>query len=947
MSTSEDYTDSPVNEDGSMQDNPQEYTTGTDQPGGAETGYRIISLDGMYENWFLDYASYVILERAVPDVIDGLKPVQRRILHAMYEMEDGRYNKVANIIGRTMQYHPHGDASIGEALIQLGQKDLLIDTQGNWGNILTGDSAAAPRYIEARLSKFALEVVFNPKTTRWKNSYDGRNREPILLPVKFPLLLAQGVEGIAVGLASKILPHNFNELIDAAVAYLQGKEFELYPDFPQGGMIDVSRYNRGLRGGKVRVRARIRIDDKKNLTITEIPYGTTTTALIESIIAANDKGKIKIRKIDDNTADKVEIKIQLQPGVSPDQTIDALYAFTDCEISISPNACVIYQGKPRFLGVDDILRISVDNTVELIRQELNIRRDELLEQWHFATLEKIFIRERIYRKIEQCETWESVIHTIEKALKPFKHLFRRDITQEDITRLTEIKIKRITKFNSDKADETIRSIENELAEVENHLQHLIDFVIRYFRAIKKKYGTGRERRTEIRSFDTIEATLVAAANQKLYLNREEGFAGTALKKAEYICDCSDLDDVIVFRDDGTYVVTKIAPKFYVGKNVIHIDVFKRNDERTIYNVVYRDGKLGASYVKRFAVKGITRDKEYQLTQGKEGSRVLYFSANPDGEAEIITVQLKPRPRLKKTTFDFDFSTLAIKNRNSIGNILTKHQVKKIFLKEEGVSTLGGMDIWFDDTIQRLNTEERGIYLGSFKSGDKIVAFMQSGEYRITGFDLMTRFDSDVVLIEQFDPERIFTAVYLENQSGLHFIKRFTIEETDKKISFLPDDLPCTLVTVSSDERPVLKLSFDHRKNQKTIDDETLVVEEFIAVKSLKARGKRLSKYYISAVEWLEPLEPEITPETDGTGENGQEEPADDTQNGQSPDDTASLPTGISLHDGTEKGPVQPFPDFNLSPDQSDEKTEQQKVADLPEDNPSQPTGEKPIQMTLF
>ena len=666
--------------------------------------HKTIHLSGMYKNWFLDYASYVILERAVPDVQDGLKPVQRRILHAMKDLDDGRYNKVANIIGHTMQYHPHGDASIGDALVQLGQKDLLIDTQGNWGNILTGDSSAASRYIEARLSKFALDVVFNPKTTSWKSSYDGRKKEPIALPVKFPLLLAQGGEGIAVGLASKILPHNFIELINGSINILQGKDFDLYPDFPTGGFADVSKYNDGIRGGKVRVRAKIQQHDKRNLVISEVPYGNTTSSLIDSIVAANDKGKIKIKKIDDNTAEHVEILVHLAANVSPDQTIDALYAFTNCEVSISPNICVIDNGRPRFIGAKEVLRISTENTVELLKKELEIRRDELLEQWHFSSLEKIFIEKRIYRKIEECETWEAVIQTIDKGLKPYKKLFNREIIKDDIVRLTEIKIKRISKYNSFKADEIIEQIELEIDEVNNHLAHLVDYAINYYRQIRKKYGKGKERKTEIRSFDTIEATRVAAATQRLYVNREEGFAGTSLRRDEFVCECSDIDDIIVFRSNGTYLVTKVSAKTFIGHNILHIDVFKRNDDRTIYNAIYRDGRRGAVRVKRFAVTGITRDKEYDLTKGTDGSRVLYFTVNPNGEAEVVKVFLSPKPKLKKLSFEFDFSELDIKGRGAQGNILSKKAVKKIVKREEGVSTLGARDIWFDDTVKRLNTE---------------------------------------------------------------------------------------------------------------------------------------------------------------------------------------------------------------------------------------------------
>lgn len=893
----------------------------------SDSAFKVISLDGMYENWFLDYASYVILERAVPDVMDGLKPVQRRILHAMWEMDDGRYNKVANIIGQTMKYHPHGDTSIGDALVQLGQKELLIDTQGNWGNVLTGDSSAAPRYIEARLSKFALEVAFNPKTTQWKSSYDGRNKEPILLPMKFPLLLAQGVEGIAVGLASKILPHNFNELIDASISYLQGKDFEIFPDFLGGGLADISKYNRGLRGGRIRVRARINLEDKKNLTITEIPFGTTTTSLIESIIAANDKGKIKIKKIDDNTSDKVEIQIQLAPGTSPDQTIDALYAFTNCEVSISPNACVIYDGKPQFIGVDEILKISTDSTVNLLKRELEIRKSELEEQWHFSSLEKIFIEERIYRDIEECESWEEVIVAIDKGLTPFKHLFKREITRDDIVRLTEIRIKRISKYNSFKADETIKGIEAELEEVKNHLNHLIDFAINYFRAIKKKYGKDKGRMTEIRNFDNIEASLVAAANEKLYVNREEGFAGTGLKKDEFVCNCSDIDDIIVFRDDGTYMVTKVSPKIFVGKNIIHIDVFKRNDERTIYNAIYRDGHVGNCYVKRFAVTSITRDKDYNLTKGKEGSKVLYFSANPNGEAELVTIHLKPSPRLKKTALDFDFSTLAIKGRSSQGNTITKKPVRKVVIKEEGISTLGAMDIWFDDTVKRLNTEERGVYLGAYKGNDRIIALMQSGEYRITGFDLTTHFDSDLLHIGKFDPDQVFTAVYLDGKTGLHYLKRFTVEETDKKTSFINDDADSKLITLSTDERPVLEVFFDAKINGKEIDNEVVTADDFIGVKSHKAKGKRLSKFAVKKVEWLDPI-PVDTSDEDGEGFS---------------DDKPGEEEAVSNQDRVE-----------LKDESDGQKgSTQAKTADkpendnLPEQKPKQKPAGPPSQMSLF
>lgn len=839
---------------------------GSDAGHGSESSYKTIALEGMYQSWFLDYASYVILERAVPDVLDGLKPVHRRILHAMREMDDGRYNKVANIIGQTMKYHPHGDASIGDALVQLGQKELLIDTQGNWGNTLTGDSAAAPRYIEARLSKFALEVVFNPKTTEWRDAYDGRNKEPVALPVKFPLLLAQGVEGIAVGLASKIVPHNFNELIEASIRYLQGKDFEILPDFLSGGMADFSKYNNGLRGGKIRIRAKIQQTDKKALTITEIPFGTTTTSLIESIVAANDKGKIKIKKIDDNTSDQVEIQIQLVPGVSPDQTIDALYAFTNCEVSVSPNSCVIYKGKPHFMGIDEILRISTDDTVRLLRRELEIQREELEEQWHFASLEKIFIQERIYRDIEESETWEAVITTIDRGLTPFKKLFKRAITRDDIIRLTEIKIKRISKYNAFKADDQIRDIETNLEEVQNHLDNLIDYAINYFRQIRKKYGKDRERRTEIRSFDTIEASLVAVANARLYINREEGFAGIGLKKDEFICDCSDIDDIIFFRDDGTFMVTRASEKFFTGKNVIHIDVFKRNDERTIYNMIYRDGRGGNNYVKRFAVMGLTRDRDYNLTRGTEGTRVLYFSANPNGEAEIVRINLRPKPRLKTTTFDYDFSTLAIKGRGSKGNTLSKHFIRKIVKKEEGISTLGAIDVWFDPSVKRLNNDQRGNFVGAFEGDNKILTLMQSGDYRLIGFDLSAHFDEDLLHLEKYDPDTIITAVYLDGNQNLWYIKRFKAEETDKKTQFISEHPESKLIAITTNQRPVLQVMMDEKKNEKEAEDLVIVTDEFIGEKSYKAKGKRLTNLAVKKVKWLEPIAAEEDTEEPETSE---------------------------------------------------------------------------------
>lgn len=816
--------------------------------------HRTISLTNMYQSWFLDYASYVILERAVPDIQDGLKPVQRRILHSMKELDDGRYNKVANVIGNTMKYHPHGDASIGDALVQLGQKDYLIDCQGNWGNILTGDSAAAPRYIEARLSKFASEVIFNPKTTQWKPSYDGRNKEPITLPVKFPLLLAQGVEGIAVGLASKILPHNFNELLDASIKVLKNQHFELYPDFQTGGLIDVENYNDGLRGGKIRVRAKISQSDKKTLVINEIPFFVTTSSLIDSILKAREKGKIKIRKIDDNTSENVEILIHLESGVSPDTTIDALYAFTDCEVSISPNACVIDHEKPAFLGVTEILRRSVEHTMELLKRELEIRMDELNEDWHYTSLEKIFFEKRIYRELENdVKTWDHLLNDIEKAFNPYKKKFKREITRDDIVRLTEKPVRKISKFDVKKADEHIENIENEMEEVTNHLAHLIDYTINYFQQIKKKYGKNRERKTEIRSFETIEAKVVAAANVKLYVNREEGFVGTALKKDEFVCDCSDLDDVIAFREDGSFMVSKIAEKVFFGKNIIHVDVFRKNDERTVFNMVYQDGKNGFAYVKRFNIGGITRDKIYDLTKGEKDSKVLYFTANPNGEAERIRVFLKNKPGLRRLVFDYDFKELAVKGRASMGNILSRNSIKKIVLENEGHSTLGARKLWFDESIKRLNAEERGSYLGEFKAQDKILTITKSGYYRLANFDLSTHFDEDSMHIEKFNPQKPITAVYFDGEIQRFYMKRFTIEETDKKMLFIDEHPDSYLLTISTDWRPVLELDFDKKANKRELPEETVDCAQFIGEKSYKAKGKRLSNHILKSVNWLEPL----------------------------------------------------------------------------------------------
>ncbi len=821
--------------------------------------HRINYISGMYKEWFLDYASYVILERAVPHLADGLKPVQRRILHSMKRMDDGRYNKVANIIGHTMQFHPHGDASIGDALVQLGQKELLIDMQGNWGNIYTGDNSAAPRYIEARLSKFAIDVVFNPKTTKWIPSYDGRNDEPLSLPMKFPLLLAQGAEGIAVGLACKIMPHNFIELIDASIKYLKGEDFVLYPDFPTGGSADVSNYNDGLRGGRVKVRARIEKPDKKTLIIKDLPFGKTTGALIESIIAANDAGKIKIKKIEDNTAAEVEILIQLPSDVSQDKTIDALYAVSDCEISISPNNAVIVGDKPMFLGVTEMLKISTDQTLNLLKLELEIRRKELDDDWHLSSLEKIFIENRIYLRIEDCETWECIISTIDEGLEPFKAILQQPVTTEDIEKLTEIKIKRISKFDAFKADRYIKGLEEEMIQVDYHLAHIVDYTIAYFNKIRDKYGVGKERKTEIRNFEEIHVAKVVIANQKLYANIEDGLAGTSLKQATYVCDCSDIDDIITFRDDGTYFISKVSDKFYIGKGVIHIAVWKKSDERTVYNAVYRDGKIGAYYMKRFTVVGITRDKEYDLTKGTEGSKVMWFTANPNGEAEIIRIFHRPRKRLKKRIMDVDFAELAIKGRQAMGNLVTKYPVLKFQLQTDGVSTLGGREIYFDADVNRLNADGRGELLGEFQGSDKILVIYKSGEYQTTGFDLSTHFDRDILRIEQHDPEKVFSAVLWDAEQGFYYLKRFTAEETELKTGFIGDHAQSKLTLITDEAYPQIKLIFGGEN--KNIEAKVIDVEEFIGVKSAKARGKRLANYVIAKIEEMEPLEKE--PVSDG------------------------------------------------------------------------------------
>ena len=830
-------------------------------------------LSGMYQNWFLDYASYVILERAVPHINDGLKPVQRRILHSMRRLDDGRYNKVANIVGHTMQFHPHGDASIGDALVQLGQKELLIDCQGNWGNILTGDSAAAPRYIEARLSKFALDTVFNPKTTQWQLSYDGRNREPVTLPVKFPLLLAQGVEGIAVGLSSKILPHNFNELIDASIAYLWGEPFTLYPDFQTGGYIDVSRYNDGERGGSVKIRAKVGKIDNKTLVISEIPYGKTTSAVIDSILKANEKGKIKIKKVDDNTAKNVEILVHLAPGVSSDKTIDALYAFTDCEISLSPNCCVIKDDKPHFLTVSDVLRHSTDRTLDLLRQELLIQKQEQEEALFYASLEKIFIEERIYKdaEFENAKDMDEAVAHIDSRLEPFKPSFIREVTRDDILRLMEIKMGRILKFNSDKSNEFIAQTKREIERINHHLEFIVDYTVDWFTGLKEKYGKNYPRLTEIRNFDTIEATKVVEANEKLYINRQEGFIGYGLKKDEYVCNCSDIDDVIIFYRNGTYKIVRIAEKMFVGKDILYVNVFKRNDVRTIYNVIYRDGKVGYNYIKRFAVTGITRDKEYDLTKGTEGSRILYFSANPNGEAETVKVILKPKARQKLLVFEKNFSDIAIKGRGSQGNILTKADIHKISLKQRGSSTLGGLQVWFDRDILRLNYDGRGEELGEFHSDDQILVVLNNGDFYTTNFDLSNHYEQNILVIEKYQPGKTWTAIVYDADQKYYYLKRFLLEASARKQSFLGENPKNRLMLLTDEAYPRVEVVFgghDSFREALVID-----VDEFTVVRGFKAKGRRVSSYEIASFNELEPNRlPEATsPESESEASSQVEE----------------------------------------------------------------------------
>jgi topoisomerase-4 subunit A len=813
----------------------------------------ITKVTGMYKDWFLDYASYVILERAVPAIEDGFKPVQRRIMHSMKDLDDGRYNKVANIVGHTMQYHPHGDASIADAMVQIGQKDLLIDTQGNWGNILTGDRAAASRYIEARLSKFALDVVYNPKITGWQASYDGRRKEPINLPVMFPLLLAQGGEGIAVGLSTKILPHNFIELIEASIKHLKGKRFTILPDFPTAGIADFTNYNDGLRGGKVRVRAKISQRDKNSLVITEIPFATTTSSLIDSILKANDKGKIKIKKIEDNTAAKVEILIHLPSGLSPDKTIDALYAFTSCETSISPLGCVIEDNKPYFVGVTEMLRRSTDNTVALLKSELEIKLSEFQEQWHFASLERIFIEKRIYRDIEEEETWEGVINAIDKGLQPhIKHL-KRGITVEDITRLTEIRIKRISKFDIDKAQQKIDALEDQIAEVRHHLANLIDYAIAFFERLKKTYGEGKERQTEIRIFEDVDATKVVIRNTKLYVNREEGFVGTALKRDEYVCDCSDIDDIIVFTNDGKMMVTKVDSKTFIGKHIIHVAVFKKKDKRTVYNMIYRDGKGGPSYVKRFAVTSMTRDREYDLTNGSKGSDLWYFSANPNGEAEVVTIMLRQVGSIKKLKWDLDFADILIKARTSKGNQVTKYAIKRVELKEKGVSTLKPRKIWFDDTVQRLNVDERGELIGEFRGEDRLLIITQSGLVKTIIPELTTHFDNDMIVMEKWIPKKPISAIYYDGEKERYYVKRFLIEQEGKQESFITDHSDSQLEIVSTDWRPMADVEFTKERSKERKPNMEVDIEEFISVKGINAHGNQLTKDKINQISLLESL----------------------------------------------------------------------------------------------
>jgi topoisomerase-4 subunit A len=815
-----------------------------------QEGSHLIQVDGLYKDWFLDYASYVIMERAVPRIQDGFKPVQRRIMHALREMDDGRFNKVANVIGSTMQYHPHGDAAIGEAIVNLGQKDILFDTQGNWGDVRTGDSAAAPRYIEVRLSKLAQDIVFNDQTTEWQLSYDGRKKEPVTFPVKFPLLLAQGVEGIAVGLSTKILPHNFVELIKASIDVLKGKNPKIYPDFPTGGIGDFTEYEQGVRGGKVKVRARLEVKDKKTLVIREIPFGTTTASLMESIVKASEKGKIKVKQVVDNTAKDLEIVVHLQPGQSPEITMDALYAFTDCEISISPNACVIVDDKPQFMKVNEILRINTDQTRDLLKRELEIRRHELMEKILFSSLEKIFIQNRIYRDIEECESWEEVITTIDKGLKPHKKKFYREITRDDIIRLTEIKIKRISRYDSFKADEILRDLENELKQVHHNLKHLTEYAIQYYESLLQKYGKGRERRTEIKTFQSVTAVEVIASNQKLYVNRADGFVGWGLKKDEYICDCSELDDVIVIRRDGVALVSRMAEKVFMGKDILHAGIWKKGDDRMVYNLIYSDGKSGKAFAKRFAMPAIIRDKEYVLHQGNSNSRIQYLSANPNGEAEVVEVKLTPSSTARKKIFDFDFSELDIKGRGARGNTITKYPVRKVDFKESKGTTLSGLQLWFEEASGRLNRDKRGKSIGKFHDDDRIIAISKSGQYKITTYDLNNRYEPDnrTLLIEKFNPKKVISAIYWDGESKQHFVKRFLLETTtvDKEFGFISESIGSRLEFVTTAEDPEVEIEVIKGKGKEK-EKMTVNLEELIDVKGWKALGNRLSQYKVTAI----------------------------------------------------------------------------------------------------
>lgn len=845
----------------------------------------VTHLPGMIQKWYLDYASAVILERAVPQIEDGLKPVQRRILHTMKLIDDGRYDKVANIIGQTMQFHPHGDASIGGALVTLGQKNLLIDAQGNWGNILTGDQAAAARYIEARLSKFALDVLYSPKITEWMSSYDGRKKEPVTLPVKFPLLLAQGVEGIAVGLSSKILPHNFNEIIDAAIAYLNGEDFELYPDFQTGGLLDVSRYNDGERGGRLRIRSKISKLDNKTLIISDVPYGVTTDSLMETIVAANDKGKISIKKVEDNTSAKAELIVHLAPNTSSDKTIDALYAFTDCEVSVSPNCCVIFNDKPLFTNVHFILKYSVDRTKDILGKELNVRRGELSEQLHFCSLEKIFIEERIYKdkQFEESKNVDAALQHIDKRLTPYKEMFIREVTRDDLLRLLEIKMARILKFNSDKAEEQIVALKKQIEDIDYNLAHLVAYTIDWYRTLKEKYGSMYPRLTEIRSFETIQTTKVVEANEKLYVDWVEGFVGTGLKKDEYVCNCSDIDDIIVIHKDGKYQISKVTEKKYYGKDLLYVNVFKKNDKRTVYNVCYRDGKIGGTYIKRFAITGVTRDKEYDITQGTPGSKILYFSANQNAEAEVIKVTLKPKLRLKVPIFERDFGDIAIKGRQSMGNILSRNEVLKITLKHKGSSTLGGRSVWFDRDVLRLNYDGRGELLGEFQTEDKILVITKKGEYYLSGFDDTVHFEEDVMIVEKFDPNKIWTVALYDANEGYKYIKRFLLEVTNKKVNFVSDNPKSVLLLLTDTVYPRIQLTFggvDAHREPMIID-----VDSFIGVKGLKAKGKRLHTWNIEKIEELEPTR---FPEPENTEEPEDKEDENDENNSPEPDENGQM-----------------------------------------------------------